>query len=208
MFTSKRYHKSPMFTSNKGKKTEPLSVEMQLKLLRLGVGLKLSNSKLGIREAALYLFVKQIPPIDSWNQVNSDRFDFNLLTPALTPWIVLVRHCHSAWRHRKSTICVSIVYVWFRGRHLVAVKDVWKMLTQVFLCFLFPQDVVWMCKCHTLMGQAVQMNESYTYLFRVVRAWVKNGRRTSDSARVTEHSLSWNNRDEIFISKRWTARRG
>jgi hypothetical protein len=55
-----------MFTSKKGgKKNEPLSLEMQLKLLHLGVGLKLSNSKLGIREAALYLFVKKIPPIDS-----------------------------------------------------------------------------------------------------------------------------------------------
>ncbi len=27
----------------------------------------------GFREAALHLFVKQIPPTDSWHQVDSDR---------------------------------------------------------------------------------------------------------------------------------------
>jgi hypothetical protein len=36
------------------------------------------------REAALHLFVKQIPPTDSWHQVDSDRSNFHPLMPALT----------------------------------------------------------------------------------------------------------------------------
>jgi hypothetical protein len=35
------------------------------------------------REAALHLFVKQIPPTDSWHQVDLDRCNFHPLMPAL-----------------------------------------------------------------------------------------------------------------------------
>jgi hypothetical protein len=38
----------------------------------------------GCREAALHIFVKQIPPTDSWHQVDSDRCNFHPLMPALT----------------------------------------------------------------------------------------------------------------------------
>ncbi len=41
---------------------EQLSHEMHLKILRLSVGLKLSSSKKGRREAALDVFVKHITP--------------------------------------------------------------------------------------------------------------------------------------------------
>jgi hypothetical protein len=36
----------------------------------------------GCREAALRLSVKQIPPTDSWHQVDSDRCNFHSLMPA------------------------------------------------------------------------------------------------------------------------------
>jgi hypothetical protein len=38
----------------------------------------------GCGEAALHLFVKQIPPTDSWHQVDSDRCNFHSFMPALT----------------------------------------------------------------------------------------------------------------------------
>jgi hypothetical protein len=38
----------------------------------------------GCREAALHLFVKQIPPTAPWHQVDSDRGNFHPLMPALT----------------------------------------------------------------------------------------------------------------------------
>jgi hypothetical protein len=57
---------------------------MYLKVLRLSIGLKLSNPELGCREAALHLLVKQISPIDFWHEVESDRGNFHLLMPALT----------------------------------------------------------------------------------------------------------------------------
>jgi hypothetical protein len=44
-------------------KSEPLNQEMPLRMLPLSVDLKLSNPKLGHREPALHLFVKQIPSI-------------------------------------------------------------------------------------------------------------------------------------------------
>ncbi len=54
-----------MFTSQKEKKNEALSEDIRLTILRLSLGLKLSNPKLGRREAALFLFVTQMPPKDS-----------------------------------------------------------------------------------------------------------------------------------------------
>jgi hypothetical protein len=44
------------------------------------------------REAALDLFVKQIPPTDSRHQVDSDRCNFHLLMPALTLVSLLERY--------------------------------------------------------------------------------------------------------------------
>jgi hypothetical protein len=38
---------------------------MNLKMLHLSVGLKLSNPELGYRKAAIQLLAKQIPPRDS-----------------------------------------------------------------------------------------------------------------------------------------------
>ncbi len=38
----------------------------------------------GCREAALHLFVNQIPPTDSWHQVDSVRCHFHAFMPALT----------------------------------------------------------------------------------------------------------------------------
>jgi hypothetical protein len=53
---------------------------MHLKIPHFSSGLKMSV----FREAALYLFVKQIPPTDSyWYQVDSDRCNFHALMPAL-----------------------------------------------------------------------------------------------------------------------------
>jgi hypothetical protein len=54
---------------------------MHFKILHFSSGLKMSQ---GCREAALYLFVKQIPPGESWHQVDSDRCNFHPLMPALT----------------------------------------------------------------------------------------------------------------------------
>ncbi len=105
--------KTLMFTLQK---TEPLSQVIILKTLRLNEGLKLSNAKLGRRESAVHLFVKQIPPIDSCHQVDSDRCNFRLLMPALALFSMLQcweddngLNCHAAWQHRKSTICTSMI---------------------------------------------------------------------------------------------------
>jgi hypothetical protein len=46
----------------------------------------------GCREAALHLFVKQIPPTDFWLQVDSDRCSFHPLRPALTLVSLLERY--------------------------------------------------------------------------------------------------------------------
>ncbi len=46
----------------------------------------------GCREAALHLFVKQIPPTDCWHQVDSDRCNFHPLMPALTLVSLLERY--------------------------------------------------------------------------------------------------------------------
>jgi hypothetical protein len=94
---------------------ESLNKEMHSKILRSSFGLRMPNPILGRREAAGNLFVKQIPPKDSWHQMNSGRCNFHLLMLALTLdyWtagkIVLVWNCHSAWRHHKLTICTSLV---------------------------------------------------------------------------------------------------
>ncbi len=47
---------------------------------------------MGCREAALHLFVKQIPPTDTWHQVDSDRCSFHPLRPALTLVSLLKRY--------------------------------------------------------------------------------------------------------------------
>jgi hypothetical protein len=46
----------------------------------------------GCREAALHLFVKQIPPTDSWHQVDSDRCNSHPLMPALPLVSLLERY--------------------------------------------------------------------------------------------------------------------
>jgi hypothetical protein len=46
----------------------------------------------GCREADLHLFVKQIPPTDSWHHVDSDRCNFHPLMPALTLVTLLERY--------------------------------------------------------------------------------------------------------------------
>jgi hypothetical protein len=76
-----------MFTP---KKNGPSSQEMHLKILRLRSGLKMSG--VGCREAALHLFVKQIPPTNSWHQFDSDRCNFHPLMPALTLFSLLERY--------------------------------------------------------------------------------------------------------------------
>jgi hypothetical protein len=75
---------NPDVHPKKKKKNEPLSQEMLLKILCLSVGLKLPSHKLGRREAALYLFLKQISPTDFSHQVDSDSCNFHLIVPALT----------------------------------------------------------------------------------------------------------------------------
>jgi hypothetical protein len=62
---------------------EPFGQEMQLKIPRSSVCLILSDPKLACREADLHLVVEQIPPIDSWHPVDSERCNFRLLMPAL-----------------------------------------------------------------------------------------------------------------------------
>jgi hypothetical protein len=65
--------------------------------------------------------VKQIPPIDSLHQVDSDRWHFHPFMPALTLVSLLeqwthnktpsgVGNCHAAWRHLKTTVCTYIAY--------------------------------------------------------------------------------------------------
>jgi hypothetical protein len=63
------------------KKKRPLSQEMHLKILHF---LQWFENVRGCREAALHLYVKQIPPTDSWHQVDSDRCNFHPFMPALT----------------------------------------------------------------------------------------------------------------------------
>jgi hypothetical protein len=46
----------------------------------------------GCREAALHSFVKQIPPTDSWHQVDSVRCNFYPFMPALTLVSLLERY--------------------------------------------------------------------------------------------------------------------
>jgi hypothetical protein len=46
----------------------------------------------GCREAALHLVMKQIPPTDSWRQVDSGRFHFHPFMPALTLVSLLERY--------------------------------------------------------------------------------------------------------------------
>jgi hypothetical protein len=89
---------------------------MHLKILRFSSFRWFENVR-GCREAALHLFVKQMPPTDSWHELDSDRCNFHLLMPALTLVSLLrkdtvsgVGNCHAAWRHQKTTVCTSIVY--------------------------------------------------------------------------------------------------
>jgi hypothetical protein len=46
----------------------------------------------GCREAAIHLFVKQIPPIDRWHKVDSDRCNFHPLMSASTLVSLLERY--------------------------------------------------------------------------------------------------------------------
>jgi hypothetical protein len=46
----------------------------------------------GCREAAIHIFVKQIPPKDSWHQVDSNRCNFHPLMPTLTLVSLLERY--------------------------------------------------------------------------------------------------------------------
>jgi hypothetical protein len=62
---------------------------MHLKILHLSSGFENVRS---CREAALHLLVKQIPPTDSWHQVDSDRCNFHPPKPALTLVSLLERY--------------------------------------------------------------------------------------------------------------------
>jgi hypothetical protein len=46
----------------------------------------------GFRKAALHLFVRQIPPTDSWHQFDSNRCNFHFLMPASTLVSLLERY--------------------------------------------------------------------------------------------------------------------
>jgi hypothetical protein len=70
-------------------KNKPLSQDMQLRILRFEQ--RFENVK-GCREAAFRLFVKQIPPTDSWHEDDSDRCNFHPLMPALTLVSLLERY--------------------------------------------------------------------------------------------------------------------
>jgi hypothetical protein len=61
-------------------KNEPFSQEMHLKILHFSNGLKMSWAV----EELLQLFGKQIPPTESWHEVDSDRCNCHLFMPALT----------------------------------------------------------------------------------------------------------------------------
>ncbi len=88
-----RYALTPSFRkprcSPPKKKNELSSQEMQLKILHFSSGLKTVR---GCREADIHLFVKQIPPIDSWHKVYQDRSNFHPLMPALTLVALLERY--------------------------------------------------------------------------------------------------------------------
>jgi hypothetical protein len=53
-------------------KNEPFSQETHSEKPRSSIGLKLSNPEPGCIEALFHELVKQIPPTDFWNQVDSD----------------------------------------------------------------------------------------------------------------------------------------
>jgi hypothetical protein len=57
---------------------------MHSKILRFSGSLELPNHKLGSKEAARHLVVKQMPPIDSRRQIDSGSCNFHFLMPALT----------------------------------------------------------------------------------------------------------------------------
>jgi hypothetical protein len=86
-------------------KNEPLSQEMYLETLRLSVGLKLLNSKLGGREAALYIFVNQLAPIDYCRQADSDNCNYQIFLSSyvsinpcfIAGKIIYVQNCHTVW---------------------------------------------------------------------------------------------------------------
>ncbi len=103
------FQKTPMSTP---KNEPPLSQEMHLKILHFSSGLKMSGTvekllftylwsryhqlnpgiKLIHREAALHLFVKQIPPTESWHQVDSYRCNSHPDMPTLTLVSLLERY--------------------------------------------------------------------------------------------------------------------
>ncbi len=60
-----------------------------MKILHFSSGLKMSGA---VEKLLFHLFVKQIPPTDSWHQVGSDRCNFHALMPALTPVTLLERY--------------------------------------------------------------------------------------------------------------------
>jgi hypothetical protein len=70
-------------------KNKPLSQEIHLK--NTAFELWFENVR-GCREAALHTFVKQIPPTDSWHQVDSVRCNFHPFMPALTLVSLLERY--------------------------------------------------------------------------------------------------------------------
>jgi FlaA1/EpsC-like NDP-sugar epimerase len=71
---------------------------MHLKILQF---LQWFGNVMGCREAVLHLFVKQIPPTDSWHQVHPDMCNFLPLMAALTLFFSAgktsgVGNCHAA----------------------------------------------------------------------------------------------------------------
>jgi hypothetical protein len=99
----------------------------------------------GRREAALNLSVKQMLPIDSRHQVDSGRCNFHLLIARLTLVSLLERYvdwkCHAAWRHRKSAICISIVYGETWGSHKERNAEGLKPWTDVVKVLVFLQSL-------------------------------------------------------------------
>jgi hypothetical protein len=62
---------------------------MHLKILHFNSGLKMSGA---VEKLRFTYFLKQIPPTDSWHQVDSDRCNFHPFMPALTLVSLLERY--------------------------------------------------------------------------------------------------------------------
>ncbi len=95
-------------------KHQPFSHKMDLNIPRWSLGLKLANAKRGCKVAALYSFVRQIPPIAIKYTVALNRCFFSFLSQStffhLVQKSIGVWRCHVCRGHWKTSFFSSTVY--------------------------------------------------------------------------------------------------